>query len=109
MSAIRALMSGMIDYAGLFPPASLGMKAVVRNYSEYISGEDSWALGGLVVPAGRLGEFIDAFNEICGEEREKTWLVNVLGSDDPADTVTRISGFTQGSVLIDAVEVKACT
>jgi len=109
MSAIRALMSGMIDYAGLFPPASLGMKAVVRNYSEYISGEDSWALGGLAVPAGRLGEFIDAFNEICGEEREKTWLVNVLGSDDPADTVTRISGFTQGSVLIDAVEVKACT
>lgn len=109
MSAIRALMSGMINYAGLFPPAALDMKSVVRNYADYISGDDSWALGGLVVPAARLGEFIDAFNEACCSEHEKTWLVNVLGSDDPADNVTRISGFTQGAVMIDAVEVKAAT
>jgi hypothetical protein len=109
MSAIRALMSGMIDYAGLFPPASLEMKTVVRNYSEYISGDDSWALGALVVPVVRLAEFIDAFNEVCCKEREKTWLLNVLGSDDPADNATQIHGFTQGAVLIDGVEIKAAT
>jgi hypothetical protein len=109
MSAIRALMSGMIDYAGLFPPAALDMKSAVRNYADYMSGDDSWALGGLVVPAARLAEFIDAFNEVCCDEHEKTWLVNVLGSEDPGDNVTRISGFTQGAVLIDAVEVKAAT
>jgi len=109
MSAIRALMSGMIDYAGLFPPAALDMKACVRKYSDYISGDDSWALGGLVVPAARLREFSDAFNEVCCGEREKTWLLSVLGSDDPDDSVTRISGFTQGATLIDAVEMKAVT
>jgi hypothetical protein len=109
MSAIRALMAGMIDYAGLFPPAGLDMKSVVRNYSDYISGDDSWALGGLIVPAARLAEFIDAFNEVCCGEREKAWLLSVLGSDDPADNVTRISGFTQGAVLIDAIEMKATT
>ena len=109
MSAIRALMSGMIDYAGLFPPTALDMTSVVRNYSDYISGDDSWALGGLIVPAARLAEFIDVFNEVCCEEREKTWLLSVLGSDDPADNATRISGFAQGAVLIDAVEMKAST
>jgi hypothetical protein len=109
MSSIRALMSGMIDYAGLFPPAALDMKSVVRNYSDYISGDNSWALGGLIVPAARLVEFIDAFNEVCCGEREKTWLLSVLGSDDPEDNATRISGFTQGAILIDAVEMKAAT
>jgi len=109
MSAIRALMSGMIDYAGLFPPAALDMRPVVRNYADYISGDDSWALGGLVVPAARLTEFTEVFNEVCCDEREKAWLLNVLGSDDPADNVTRLSGFTQGAALIDAIELKAAT
>jgi hypothetical protein len=109
MSAIRALMSGMIDYAGLFPPAALDMKSAVRNYADYITGDDSWALGGLVLPASRLREFSDVFNEVCCDEREKTWLLSVLGSDDPADSVTRISGFTQGATLIDAVEMRAAS
>ena len=109
MSAIRALMSGMIDYAGLFPPATLDMRPVVRNYADYISGDDSWALGGLVVPAARLTEFTEVFNEVCCDEREKAWLLNVLGSDDPADNVTRLSGFMQGAALIDAIELKAST
>jgi hypothetical protein len=45
-----------IDYAGLFPPASLDLTDTLRNYSRYRSGADSWALGRLIVPAGRLAE-----------------------------------------------------
>jgi hypothetical protein len=107
MSVIRALMTGMIDYAGLFPPAALDMKAVVRNYAQYSVGEESWALGRLIVPVSRLPEFTDAFNEVCCEEREKAWLLSVLGTDDPTDNVTRMAAFTQGAVLIDTVELKA--
>jgi hypothetical protein len=109
MSVIRALMSGIIDYAGLFPPAAVDMKTAVRNYYDYISSDDSWALGGLVVPAARLDEFAEAFCEACGEEREKTWLVNVLGSDDPVDNAARLSGFGHGAAVIDALELKATT
>ena len=79
MSVIRALIAGMIDYAGLFPPAALDMKTVVRNYALYADGEESWALGRLIVPVGRLPEFTDAFNEVCCDEREKAWLLSVLG------------------------------
>lgn len=107
MSVIRALMSGMIDYAGLFPPASLDMKAAVRNYAEYVSGEESWALGSLVMPAARLSEFTDAFNEVCCHEREKSWLLSVLGSGDPADNGDWILAFTQGAALINTVELTA--
>ena len=107
MSAIRALMAGMIDYAGLFPPAALDMRAVVSNYSEYASGQESWALGRLIMPVGRLSEFTDVFNEVCCDERERAWLLSVIGSDDPAKNVEQINSFTQGAALVDAIELKA--
>jgi hypothetical protein len=107
MSATRSLMAGMIDYAGLFPPAALDMKSVVSNYSEYTSGKENWALGRLILPVGRLSEFTDVFNEVCCDERERAWLLSVIGSDDPVENVAQINSFTQGAVLIDAVELKA--
>jgi len=107
MSAIRSLMAGMIDYAGLFPPAALDMKAVVANYSEYASGQETWALGRLIVPVGRLSEFTDVFNEVCCDERERAWLLSVIGTSDPVENKTQISSFTQGAALIDAIELKA--
>ena len=45
MSAIRTLMMGLVDYAGLFPPAALPMADAVKNYAEYLKGPDVWALG----------------------------------------------------------------
>jgi len=100
-------MAGMIDYAGLFPPAALDMKTVVRMYSEYASGQEGWALGRLIVPASRLGEFTDVFNDVCCDEREKAWLLSVIGSDDPAQNAAQINAFTQGAVLVDTLELKA--
>jgi hypothetical protein len=107
MSVIRALIAGLIDYAGLFPPAGLDMKTVIRNYAQYADGEESWALGRLIVPVSRLPEFTDAFNEVCCDEREKAWLLSVLGSNDPIDNEARIARFTQGAALIDTIELKA--
>ena len=43
MSAIRALLTGSIDYAGLFPPAGLDMASAVENYARYRAGPDAWA------------------------------------------------------------------
>jgi hypothetical protein len=107
MSAARALIAELIDYAGLFPPAALDMNTVVRNYAQYADGEESWALGRLIVPVSRLPEFTDAFNEVCCDEREKAWLLSVLGSDDLIDSEARVAAFTQGAALIDTIELKA--
>jgi hypothetical protein len=53
---IRILMSGLIDYAGLFPPASLDIAAATRNYAAYRAGEHAWMLGRFVIPSARRGE-----------------------------------------------------
>lgn len=52
----KALFSGLIDYAGLFPPAALSMADAVRNYASYRDGEHAWMLGRFVVPAAKIGE-----------------------------------------------------
>lgn len=57
MNAVRALMTGAIDYAGLFPPASLPMPDAVRNYARYRTAQEAWALGNFIVPLDRLEEF----------------------------------------------------
>ena len=35
MSALERLLEGLVDYAGLFPPAALPMDAAMRNYATY--------------------------------------------------------------------------
>jgi hypothetical protein len=55
--SVRALMTGLIDYAGLFPPASLGMRDAVTRYASYRQGPYAWMLGRFVVPCRRLAEF----------------------------------------------------
>ena len=42
---LRAFLTGLIDYAGLFPPAKLDMPATVRNYATYLAADNSFALG----------------------------------------------------------------
>ena len=57
MTAINALMSELIDFAGLFPPASLDMGATVRGFAAYRECASSDALGRLIVPVSRFDEF----------------------------------------------------
>ena len=59
--SLRVLLEGLIDYAGLFPPAALSMQDAVRNYARYRDGEHAWALGRFVVPEERAGEVPDEF------------------------------------------------
>jgi hypothetical protein len=54
--ALRTLLNGSIDYAGLFPPASLEMAEAARNYEAYRRGPHSWALGRFILPSARLNE-----------------------------------------------------
>jgi hypothetical protein len=57
--SLRVLLTHLIDYAGLFPPAALDLQTAMRHYAEYREGEYAWMLGRFVVPAARKGE-VDA-------------------------------------------------
>jgi hypothetical protein len=60
MTAIDSLLAGLFDYAGLYPPASLGMLSAANNYLEYSRGKHAAALGRLIVNVERLGELRSA-------------------------------------------------
>jgi hypothetical protein len=81
MDAIHTLLGQAIDYAGLFPPAGLGMNAAVENYLTYREGPDAWALGRFIVSATRLSEFREAAAPASGG-LARPWQLSVLiGAD----------------------------
>lgn len=86
--ALRELMAGLVDYAGLFPPASLDMAVAARNYATYRAGPHRWMLGKFILPAGRLDQLAEVLpaQAIPGDP----WPLSLLvGGGDPADiTVT---------------------
>ena len=108
MSVARELLVNAIDYAGLFPPAGLGMEETVRKYASYRSGPDRWALGRLVVPVARLAEFESKAAPLL--KTGEPWHLSVLGGPDlPAD-LKAIEAFHDrhlNDVRIDSLEIKA--
>lgn len=49
-AALRALLANAIDYAGLFPPASLPLEKALRNQASYVDSAEAWMLGAFVLP-----------------------------------------------------------
>lgn len=105
----RALLTGLVDYAGLFPPAGLGMPETVRNFADYQARPDSWALGRLVVPVSRLAEFEQA---IQGLRPQAGWPLSVLIGGDLSADRNAILDFNRRhpqSTRIESLEVKVAS
>ncbi|NNF10036.1 MAG: hypothetical protein HKN74_07120 [Acidimicrobiia bacterium] len=58
LTARGALLSGLIDYAGLFPPESRDMRGAVAGYSD-ARALQSWMVHRFIVPEGRLEELAE--------------------------------------------------
>lgn len=110
--SLQALMAGVIDYAGLFPPARLDMPATVTHYAEYLCSDDAWALGRIIVPAARLDEFEQHAHLPTGEE---PWQLSVLvapaGESELDDDLRRIAAFNEkhAAAAIGVIELRATT
>jgi hypothetical protein len=107
--SIRLLLHNAIDYAGLFPPAALGMAEAVRNYASYRNDLNNWALGRFIVPVARLREFEE---EALKWASDGFWKISVLGGPNMSLEQKIIAEFNAkhtGRFVIDTVEVKAAT
>src|ERR1700736_6995751 len=96
--SVRNLLIGLIDYAGLFPPAGLDMSTAIRNFEQYRAGEFSWALGRFIVPASRLTELHSPLP------------LSVLAGTNLGPDLSSIQAFHRlypGS--IDSIEIKVTT
>ena len=47
--SLRALLAHSIDYAGMFPPCSLGLEPALKNQAEYVRSPDTWMLSAFVL------------------------------------------------------------
>jgi hypothetical protein len=55
--AIRTLLSAIVDYAGLFPPAKLDMAIAIAQYRHHQTEPQSWMLGRFVLRLSQLEQF----------------------------------------------------
>ena len=53
---VVTFMDKIIDYAGLFPPASLDLDTAIQNYRKYYDESEHWMLSRFIIPAKRLTE-----------------------------------------------------
>lgn len=122
MLGTRSLMSQVLDYAGLFPPAKLEMAPTVENYRCLRDGSDSWMLARLIVPVARLDEFERAAAESLPINRDlphdDSWPISAISAPagDPkfSADLDAISRFNErhaqrgaGGAVIDTLELRA--
>ena len=62
-ASLRALLAHSIDYAGMFPPCSLGLESALKNQSEYVRSPEAWMLGAFVLPV----EQFDATKQLLSQ------------------------------------------
>jgi hypothetical protein len=109
------MLEGIIDYAGLFPPANLDMQSHVNNWAAYGQSVDNWMLARLIIPASRLDEFKRAAESMLPGVDEELWQLSVLlpqvSSDQFESAVQATIDFNmeECGAVANVVEFKANT
>ena len=80
-ASLRALLTRLIDYAGLYPPAALPLAGVTARYQHYAASPESWILNRLVLPAAHLSAI------------ESSWRITLLVDGDPGAVPPAIECF----------------
>ena len=101
IASVKALLSSVVDYAGLFPPAKLDMEEAMSNYARYQTTPYSWMLGHFVVPASRLNEL----EELLPRFPLKQWSIAAISSADVELEVDRVHSLhNNNQIAIAALE-----
>ncbi len=108
LATVRAAFSGLIDYAGLFPPAQLEMKKALVEYDAARRGPHAWMLARFIVPESRLLELLECANGappalsviVDAGHGSRAWFGNLQAA------LARIASYkNSGSAQIEALEV----
>lgn len=112
---LATLLADLVDYAGLFPPAELGMSEAVDEFARQRLGAEGWILGRFVVPIARLDELERvAADYLPRDPGIDGWQLSVLAGEAVDDDRRRIDEFHRahtaspdaGRIRIAAVEAK---
>jgi hypothetical protein len=131
-TSLRLLLDGLVDYAGLFPPAGLSMAAAVAQFAGHQRDPRAWMLGRFIVPTARLHELETALGRagstlpatpgapisesapaplstLNSQLTTSPWRLSALSGPDPAAELTALQAFNQrhaGRITVDMLEFK---
>lgn len=101
LAPIKTLLTSIVDYAGLFPPAKLDMQTAMAKYAHDRSRNHAWMLDRFVLPAARLPEFVQRLPSFALPH----WSLSVIISGDweaDLEQVRSLQG--QPNVTVTALE-----
>lgn len=124
--SLRTLLTGIVDYAGLFPPAQLTMDHACEAFNRARLSEHAWMLGRFICPVSRLDEFekhaasllpgthgTSGYREHAGIGGGEPWRLSVLVDGPLHPALEMIASFNirheqadRGLAMVDAVEIK---
>lgn len=76
--SLELFLTGLIDYAGLFPPAKLPLDEAYPNFVKYKNEKYEWILSKFICPALKLNELEVLLYEVP-EQYEKVYSLSILG------------------------------
>jgi hypothetical protein len=116
--AARVLLDGVIDYAGLFPPAALNVADAVRAFAKYRGGEAGWMLGRFICPVAQFDAFGAVAEPLLPRDAGAIpWRLTAIGTGDhaaDASEIVRINdchrwSWDECSAVVDTVETRAAS
>ena len=108
LDARTAAFAGLIDYAGLFPPASLDIAGAVEGYRTVRNSDTRWVAGRFLCPATRLEE-LAAVLTTTFTAGENPWEVGVVLDAGPGEGASAAQTFhaeMQPAAIIASAEAK---
>ena len=81
LPSFYAFTAGLIDYAGIFPPASLPLDDAIVEYAQHQSEDEAWMLSRFILPASRLPELTSVHIQLL-----PLWRFSVLGRGGESGT-----------------------
>lgn len=100
LTSLKVLLTSVVDYAGVFPPAKLSLEQAISNYAREQLLPECWMLGRFVVPVTQLNLLI----KLASSALRQAALSVVLTSDIEA-SLEQVQAFNDANFSIAALEV----
>lgn len=105
--ALKQLLSSMVDYAGLFPPAQLSLPEAMAIYDRAQSSPHHWLVGRFVLPASCLPAFVTLLPTFLEPGHASHWSLSVILSQHWAVELEQIRQLQTANhqILISTLEM----
>ncbi len=113
--SLRILLDGVIDYAGLFPPAKLSMEPAVEEFLAYRDGPNAWLVSRFACNASHLVELAEELEKHPLSEPAPVTVIGTSSKDrhhwDTAlaldiQNIAKFREMTRLSAIVEAYEIR---